>query len=138
MDGLVLKLFQEGEGVVRVSVYVALGISLGYRLFPSENALACEDALRRLRERGLGRVLLFITDGLPGLAEAIRMVYPLAQWQRCVVHGVWWSLAQVKPRDRASLAEDLRRVYGAQSRGEALQALDGLKKAWGSRYPWVV
>jgi len=47
LDGLVLKLFQEEEGVVRVSVYVAIGVSpagernvLGYWLFPSENAFS--------------------------------------------------------------------------------------------------
>ena len=55
-----------------------------------------------------------------------------------MVHGVWWSLSQVQVRDRALLAHDLRRVYGAESRGEALQAPDEVKAAWGSRYPGVV
>ncbi|BCZ90711.1 hypothetical protein TthAA22_25160 (plasmid) [Thermus thermophilus] len=59
--------------------------------------------------------MLFITDGLPGLPEAIRRVYPQAEWQRCVVHGVRWSLSQVRARDQALLAEDLRRVYGARA-----------------------
>jgi len=36
------------------------------------------------------------------------------------------------------LAEDLRRVYGAESRGEALEALEALREAWGARYPGVV
>ena len=55
-------------------------------------------------------MLLFVTDGLPGLPEAIRRVYPQAEWQRCVVHGVRWSLSQVRARDPALLAEDLRWV----------------------------
>ena len=83
-------------------------------------------------------MLLFITDGLPGLPEAIQRVYPQAEWQRCVVHGVRWSLGQVRARDRTLLAEDLRRVYGAESRAEALRALEALREAWGSRYPGVV
>jgi transposase-like protein len=131
--------------VVRASVYVALGVTpegerrvLGYWLFPSENATSWEGVLRELRERGLERVLLFITDGLPGLAEAIARVYPLAQWQRCVVHGVRWSLGQVRPRDRALFAEELKRVYEAESRTEALAALEELRRAWGARYPRVV
>ena len=77
-------------------------------------------------------MLLFVTDGLPGLPEAIRRVYPQAEWQRCVVHGVRWSLSQVRARDRALLAEDLRRVYGAEGREEALWALERLREAWGS------
>ncbi len=126
LDGLSLKVFREGEGIVRESVYVALGIApdgerrvLGFWLLPTESALGWEGVLGELWQRGLRRVLLFITDGLPGLPEAIRRVYPQAEWQRCVVHGVRWSLSQVRARDRALLAEDLRRVYGAESRDEA-------------------
>jgi putative transposase len=128
LDGLYLKLLREGEGVVREVVYVALGVTpsgerqvLGYWLLPAESALGWEGVLGELWQRGLRRVLLFITDGLPGLPEAIRRVYPQAEWQRCVVHGVRWSLGQVRARDRTLLAEDLRRVYGAESRGRLLR-----------------
>ncbi|NGO40145.1 hypothetical protein G4L39_12180 [Limisphaera ngatamarikiensis] len=69
-----------------------------------------EGVLRELREWGLERVLLLITDGLPGLAEAIVCLKPLARWQRYVMHGVQCSLSQVKPRDRALFAEELNRV----------------------------
>jgi putative transposase len=107
LDGLYLKLLREGEGVVREVVYVALGVTpsgerrvLGYWLLPAESALGWEGVLGELWQRGLRRVLLFITE-----------------WQRCVVHGVRWSLGQVRARDRTLLAEDLRRVYGAESRG---------------------
>ena len=124
---------------------MALGIApdgerrvLGFWLLPTESALGWEGVLGELWQRGLRRVLLFVTDGLPGLPEAIRRVYPQAEWQRCVVHGVRWSLSQVRSRDRALLAEDLRRVYGAESREEALGALEEVKAAWGSRYPGVV
>ena len=44
----------------------------------------------------------------------------------------------MRARDRTLLAEDLRRVYGAESRGEALRALEALREAWGARYPGVV
>jgi Transposase and inactivated derivatives len=128
LDGLYLKLLREGEGVVREVVYVALGVTpsgerqvLGYGLLPAESALGWEGVLGELWQRGLRRVLLFITE-----------------WQRCVVHGVRWSLGQVRARDRVLLAEDLRRVYGAESRGEALEALEALREAWGARYPGVV
>jgi putative transposase len=29
----------------------------------------------------------------------------------------------------------MRRVYGAESRGEALEALEAVREAWGARYP---
>lgn len=83
-------------------------------------------------------MLPFVTDGLPGLPEAIRRVYPQAEWQRCAVHGVRWSLSQVRARGRALLAQDLRQVCGAEGRGEALRALDEVQSAWGARCPGVV
>lgn len=114
LDGFYLKVLREGFGVEREAVYVALGITpcgerqiLGFWLLPRENATAWEGVLGELWHRGLRRVLLFITDGLPGIEEAIRRVYPLAGWQRCVVYLVRSSLSQVRSRDRA-----LRGVYG--------------------------
>ena len=145
LDGFFLKVLREGIGVEREAVYVALGVTpggqrqvLGFWLLPTESATAWEEVLRELWQRGLRRVLLFITDGLPGMEEAIRRVYPLAQWQVCVVHRVRSSLAQVRARDRALLAQDLKGIYGARSRVEALEALERLKEAWGSRYPSLV
>ncbi|AFH40264.1 transposase (plasmid) [Thermus thermophilus JL-18] len=120
LDGLSLKVLRDGEGVARETVYVALGVTpsgerrvLGFWLLPPESALGWEGVLGELWQRGLRRV-------------------------RCVVHGVRWSLSQVRARDRGLLAEDLRRVYGAESREEALGALEEVKAAWGSRYPGVV
>lgn len=158
LDGFFLKVHREGLGVEKEAVYVALGVTpcgkrqiLGFWLLPTENATASEgpqapgDAgtlwegvLKELWHRGLRRVLLFITDGLSGIEEAIRRVYPLARWQRCVVHLVRSSLSQVRSRDRALLAQDLRGVYMAESRQEALRNLEGLREAWGARYPSLV
>ena len=102
LDGLYLKLLREGEGVVREVVYVALGIApSGERQVLGYWLLPAESAL-----------------GWEGVLGEL--------WQRCVVHGVRWSLGQVRARDRVLLAEDLRRVYGAESRGEALRAQGGL------------
>ncbi len=141
LDGLSLKVLRDGEGIVRETVYVALGIApggerrvLGFWLLPAESALGWEGVLGELWQRGSRRVLLFVTDGLPGLPEAIQRVYPQAEWQRCVVHGLRWSLSQVRARDRALLAEDLRRAYGAEGRGEALRALEEVRAAWGWPY----
>jgi len=73
LDGLAIKVLREGEGIVRETVYVALGITsggerrvLGFWLLPTENATAWEGVLRELWERGLRRVLLFITDACLG------------------------------------------------------------------------
>ncbi len=139
LDGFSLKVLREGLGMERETVYVALGLTpggermlLGFWLLPTEGASGWEEVLRELWERGLRRVLLFVTDGLPGMEEAIRRVYPLAGWQRCVVHMVRSSLAGVRVRDRGLVAEALKGVYLAGTRAEALRALGGFREAWGA------
>lgn len=144
LDGFYLRVLQEA-GVEKQAVYVALGITpagerrvLGFWLFPGEGALAWGSVLQELRGRGLQRVLLFITDGLPGMEEAIGRVYPGAGWQRCRVHTVRESLGQVAARERGQVAAELRGIYQARSRKEAMERLEAFRDRWGGRYPRVV
>ncbi len=58
--------------------------------------------LRELSRRGVKKVQLFITDDLPGIENAIKMVYPGSEWQLCVLHTV------------ILFAEDLKRIYRAE------------------------
>ncbi len=145
LDGFFLKVHREGQGVEREAVYVALGVTpsgerqiLGFWLWPTESAPLWQGVLQELWARGLQRVLLFITDGLRGIEEAIRRVYPLADWQRCVVHLLRQSGGQVRARERGLVLEELRGVYLARDKGEALQALERFKGRWGGRYPSLV
>ena len=66
-----------------------------------EGAADWEELLGDLYRRGLeGRALqLTLTDGCPGLAAAIRTVYPQAQHQRCWVHKMRNILAKARKCD---------------------------------------
>jgi len=76
LDALFLKLQYPGKGIEKQALYAALGLAedgrrmlLGFWLFPSEGAFVWEELLKELRSRGLLEVLLFITDGLLGIAQ---------------------------------------------------------------------
>ncbi|MBC9719773.1 transposase, partial [Streptomyces sp. TRM66268-LWL] len=49
----------------------------------SESEAFWKEFLRSLRERGLSRVRLVITDQHSALAAAVHTVMPGAAWQRC-------------------------------------------------------
>uniref|UniRef100_UPI001C641269 transposase n=1 Tax=Rubrobacter xylanophilus TaxID=49319 RepID=UPI001C641269 len=111
----------------REAVYVALVITplgerqiLGFWLLPTESAPLWQGVLQELWERSLRRVLLFITDGLR-IEETIRWVYPLAEWQRCVVHYVRNLLGMVSYASRKELGADLRAIFSAPAKEQALQ-----------------
>lgn len=128
-------------------VYLALGIKpdgrrevLGFWLFGPEGESAgnWEEVLKDLRHRGVRKVRIFITDDLPGLEEAIRKIFPDADWQLCVLHAVRDALNKARRKDREALAEDLKAVYQAETEGEAKEALAKLRERWGSIYPRLV
>src|SRR5438309_2435298 len=95
LDGVVLKVRDLRGKVRRRVVLVAYGISssgrrelLAYRLAQGESEAAGTAFLQELYLRGLagGRLRLVITDGSPGLAAAVGLVYPQARVQRCWAH----------------------------------------------------
>ncbi|MBC7109203.1 MAG: IS256 family transposase, partial [Methanomassiliicoccales archaeon] len=128
-------------------VYTALGIKpdgrreiLGFWLFGAEGESAqnWEEVLKDLRRCGVRRVRIFITDDLPGLEEAIKKIFPEADWQLCVLHAVRDALNKARKADREALAADLKRVYRAETEEEARKALQKLWDHWGGIYPKIV
>ncbi|TVZ85207.1 mutator family transposase [Aeribacillus composti] len=61
------------------------------------------------------------TNGLPGLEEAFKTVYPKADVQRCVVHKVRNTLSRVRKKDQFEVAEDLKLIFCAPNKEIALQ-----------------
>ena len=70
-----------------------------------------EGLLQDLYRRGLeGKQLaLIVTNGCPGLAAAIRTVYPRVRYQRCLVH----KMRNLLEKSRKSDYDDVKR--GAQA-----------------------
>ena len=61
-------------------------------------------------------MLLIAGDGLTGLREAAKRVYPKADFQTCILHKVRASLNKVRRRDREKVARDLKRIYQVNSK----------------------
>ncbi|NLT12731.1 MAG: IS256 family transposase [Clostridiales bacterium] len=91
-DGICLKRSWAGE-VTTVSVLVAIGVDReGYRKIlgivegGKEDKAGWNMMMRHLKERGLKRIKLIISDKCIGLVESAEEHFPKAKWQRCVVH----------------------------------------------------
>ncbi len=145
LDGTFLSI-RRGQSA-KEPVYIALGIKpdgrreiLGFWLFGAEGESAknWEEVLKDLWRRGVRRVRIFITDDLPGIEEAIRKIFPEADWQLCVLHAVRDALNKARRNDREALAQDLKAVYRAETEEEGKEALRKLRERWGTIYPRVV
>jgi len=138
LDGTFLSI-RRGK-TAKEPVYMALGIKpdgrreiLGFWLFGAEGESARNwaEVLKDLKRHGVQRVRIFITDDLPGLEEAIKKIFPDADWQLCVLHAVRDALNKVRKKDREALAEALQKIYRAERREEAEEALRNLRERWG-------
>jgi transposase-like protein len=75
-------------------IYTVLGIDklanksiIGfYPFFGHENKSTWMEVFQNLINRGLKRVLMFISDDFSGMSEAIKTLFPLSDIQKCVVH----------------------------------------------------
>lgn len=109
---------------------------LDYALFPEESCRHYQEMIRDLKQRGLKRVLLFVSDALTGLADALSDVFPRSKHQSCWTHLIRQAMSKVRAKDKEAMTEALKKVYDRkQSVAEAQEHLEEFLEIWGSKYP---
>ncbi|NMM55577.1 IS256 family transposase [Paenibacillus aquistagni] len=133
------------ETVSKEAVYLAVGIPedgskevLSYTIAPTESAYVWNELLQDVKARGTEEVLLFISDGLKGIADAIEQVYPQAKYQACCVHVAHNMAHKVRVSDRKSICEDFKAVYRADDEQSDRTALEAFCGKWKAAYPMVI
>lgn len=140
LDGMYVKL---KRSTVRSEViYLAMGINeqgcrqiLGFYIGGQESSNGWKDILKDLYRRGAQEVLLGVFDGLPGLEDAFRDVYPQADVQHCIVHKVRGTFPKIRVEDKVEFLSELKKVYNCDDHDVALAEFDTFKKKWGKKYP---
>jgi transposase-like protein len=145
LDGIIVHVRGENGRVSPQTMYVALAVNLqgkkellGLWLAETEGAKFWLQCLTDLKNRGVQDLLVVCIDGLSGFGEAIRVAFPKAKVQRCIVHLVRAALRYTSDKDSREVAADLKTIYQAGSVLEAEQALDSFAAKWGSKYPTIV
>jgi transposase-like protein len=125
LAGIWLKRSWGGE-VKNVSILVAVGVNaegcrevLAVEEGTKEDKASWQSFLRRLKERGLKNVRLFISDKCLGLVESLAEFYPEAGHQRCAVHfyrNVWSLVPAGKVREVPAM---LKAIHASEDREPA-------------------
>ncbi len=122
-----------------VPVLVAIGVTatghklvVGLQAGDKESATSWREFFRDLKQRGLdgSKVTLGIMDGLTSLKTVFREEFPKAKTQRCQVHVVRNVLAKVPRKLKAEVAADIRPIFYAPSRQQALEAFETFREKW--------
>lgn len=138
LDGVVLKT-RTGFGAKKKTVLAAYGITIygkrdliDFLVTKHESERNWEGFLNNLYNRGLtGDALgLIVTDGNPGLENAIETVYPRAKRQRCWAHKLRNVSDKLRKRDQEQCIKEARAIYKADNRAEAVAEYKAWAKKW--------
>jgi len=135
---------RENNQVVKVAVYLALGITmtgqkevLGMWAANTEGAKFWLHVLTEIKNRGVRDIFIGCVDGLKGFPESMEAVFPKTDVQLCLVHMVRHSLSYVGWKERKAVAEDLKQIYRAATLAQAEQALKDFGAKWDRKYPSI-
>lgn len=90
-----------------------------------------------IKQRGVEDVFFISMDGVSGLEDGAKAIFPGVIVQRCIVHLIRNSIKYVPTKDYKAFTTDLKKVYGAVSLNAARTAFENLQKNW-SQYPGAV
>jgi putative transposase len=144
VDGIRLRIKDNGVVTTKVA-YLAIGIdvdgrkhALGCWIQDTEGAKFWAKILADLSNRGVKDVIIACCDGLTGLPDAIRSIFPDTVVQTCVVHVIRNAMRFVSYKDRKPLAKAMREMYTAPTLEAAELARDEFRKLYGTQYPGAV
>lgn len=112
---------------------------MDFTIAPTESAHIWEELMHHLQERSVSNVLLFVSDGLTCMTDAIHRINPNAKHQVCCVHISCNIGSKVRVKYRAAiLLDEFKSGYQANDRREAVNALEQFKSNWHKSYPRVI
>jgi transposase-like protein len=106
-------------------------------LADTESEATCNDLFSDLKKRGLTGVRLVVSDDHQGLRNAVSRYFQGACWQRCQVHFTRNALGKVARRHRKQMADDMRRVFAAESLDSARELAQDIADGWKEIAPSV-
>lgn len=128
--------------------YVLLGVKENYTRevigivnIPNESASGWQEVLQNIKQRGVEKIGLIISDNLTGLDKVIPLVYKNAAHQKCVVHLKRNILNKVASKHKEEVSDDLKDVFDLDLTNDtvakAFKRLDIFAKKWCKKYKHI-
>ncbi len=144
MDAVHFKV-RDDHRIVTKAAYICMGIDMeGYKdilgiwIGEAEGAKFWLSVCNDLNNRGVKDIFIACMDGLRGLPDAIKTIFPNVCIQNCIIHQIRNSMKYVPYKDRKEFMTDLKKVYKAPTEEIALAQLDTLKEKWNNKYSTVI
>jgi Transposase and inactivated derivatives len=144
MDAVHFKV-RDDHKIVSKAAYICMAIDIkGYKdilgiwVGEQEGAKFWLSVCNDLKNRGVQDILIACMDGLKGLPDAIKCVFPNVSIQSCIIHQIRNSIKYIASKDTREFMKDLKAIYQATNENEASTELDNLEEKWGNKYAIVI
>lgn len=144
MDAVHFKVKDEHK-IVTKAAYICMALDikghkdiLGIWIGEQEGAKFWLSVCNDLKNRGVQDIFIACMDGLKGLPDAIKVVFPNVSIQTCIIHQIRNSLKYVASKDQKAFMKDLKAVYKATTEEMAVIELENLDAKWGDKYSIVI
>jgi putative transposase len=134
---------QNGQ-IVSQGVLIVAGVRadghreiLAVTVADTESEATYHQVFRDLKARGLSGVRLVTSDDHKGLKAAIDRHFQGASWQRCQVHFAREMVKLVGAGRRKELTADLREIFAATTRIQAMRTTETVATRWEATHPAV-
>lgn len=128
----------------KYAVYTILGYTmdgkkeiLGLWLNETESKHKWMQIFDEIKARGVEDIFFISMDGVSGLEEGARAIFPEVIVQRCIVHLIRNSIKYVPYKDYRAFTQSLKKVYGAPSLNACISAFEAFRKQW-TAYPGAI
>ena len=126
-----------GYEVKECAIYTILGYDLsghkeilGLWISESESKNYWMQIFDEIKARGVEDIFFISMDGVSGLEDGAKAIFPNVVIQRCIVHLIRNSIKYIPSKDYKKFTEDLKKVYGAPSLKAANTAFETFCRTW--------
>jgi putative transposase len=143
-DGTYFSVIYNGEGH-KMPILAVVGINqagqravLGFTTGERENQDAWEDLADDLKQRGVKKVDLWITDGGQAMINALEIKFRNSKRQRCIKHKMDNVMSYIPKSQHAQVRPELRAIFYQESREKADQEVLAFCEKYAPIYPTAI
>ncbi|CEE03052.1 transposase [Caldibacillus thermoamylovorans] len=121
----------------KYAVYTILGYTiegnkeiLGLWLNETESKHKWMQIFDEIKARGVEDIFFISMDGVSGLDEGARAIFPEVIVQRCIVHLIRNSIKYIPSKDYKAFTQALKKVYSVPSLKACISAFESFKQQW--------
>ncbi len=144
VDALYEKI-RDNHRVVSMAILVVYGVTmagkreiLAIEPMYEESQETWGTLFRSLKERGLEKVWLIVSDAHKGIQKAIPHHFLNCSWQRCKVHFMRNIMAHVSHAHKKEFGARLREIWNQPNRKEALQYAEHIINDYRDHFPEAI